>query len=69
MYFIVLIVLLGATSVVWAVDGDTWYNLGSNATLAAIELQQWRDDATGLWTYINEAVGESLSHRLFAIAY
>ncbi|CAE7146931.1 unnamed protein product [Rhizoctonia solani] len=46
----------GATSVSWAVDGATWWDLMSNDTLQAEQLTQWRDDATGLWTYINEAV-------------
>ncbi|KDN45819.1 hypothetical protein RSAG8_04652, partial [Rhizoctonia solani AG-8 WAC10335] len=46
----------GATSVAWAVDGATWWDLMSNDTLQAQQLTQWRDDATGLWTYINEAV-------------
>ncbi|CAE6357849.1 unnamed protein product [Rhizoctonia solani] len=46
----------GATSVAWAVDGATWWDLLSNDTLQAQQLTQWRDDATGLWTYINEAV-------------
>ncbi|KAB5588745.1 GMC oxidoreductase [Ceratobasidium theobromae] len=45
-----------ATSVTWSVDGETWWNLMSNNTLQAEQLTQWRDDATGLWTYINEAV-------------
>ncbi|KAG8734908.1 hypothetical protein FRC10_011222 [Ceratobasidium sp. 414] len=46
----------GATSMSWAVDGATWWDLMSNNTLQAEQLTQWRDDATGLWTYINEAV-------------
>jgi hypothetical protein len=39
------------------VDGATWWDLMTNDTLQAQQLTQWRDDATGLWTYINEAVG------------
>ncbi|KAG8688536.1 hypothetical protein FRC08_011383 [Ceratobasidium sp. 394] len=46
----------GATSMSWAVDGTTWWDLMINDTLQAEQLAQWRDDATGLWTYINEAV-------------
>ncbi|CCO33191.1 Choline dehydrogenase Short=CDH [Rhizoctonia solani AG-1 IB] len=46
----------GATSVSWTVDGATWWDLMTNDTLQAQQLTQWRDDATGLWTYINEAV-------------
>ncbi|QRV82211.1 GMC oxidoreductase [Ceratobasidium sp. AG-Ba] len=46
----------GATSMSFAVDGTTWYDLLVNNTLQADQLTQWRDDATGLWTYINEAV-------------
>ncbi|ELU38403.1 GMC oxidoreductase [Rhizoctonia solani AG-1 IA] len=47
---------IGSTTVAWAVDGATWWDLLSNDTLQAQQLTQWRDDATGLWTYINEAV-------------
>ncbi|KAF8695187.1 GMC oxidoreductase family, partial [Rhizoctonia solani] len=46
----------GSTTVAWAVDGATWWDLLSNDTLQTQQLTQWRDDATGLWTYINEAV-------------
>lgn len=45
-----------ATSMSFAVDGTTWYDLMVNDTLQAQALTEWRDDATGLWTYINEAV-------------
>ncbi|CAE6474212.1 unnamed protein product [Rhizoctonia solani] len=46
----------GSTPVAWAVDGPTWADLANNKTLQAEQLTQWRNDATGLWTYINEAV-------------
>ncbi|KAF8596478.1 alcohol oxidase [Ceratobasidium sp. AG-I] len=46
----------GATSVSWAVDGATWWDLMINDTLQAEALAEWRSSSTGLWTYINEAV-------------
>jgi hypothetical protein len=49
--------MIGSTSVSWAVDGATWWDLMTNDTLQAAALSEWRDDSTGLWTYINEAVG------------
>ncbi|CUA68292.1 Versicolorin B synthase [Rhizoctonia solani] len=45
-----------ATSVTWAVDGATWWDLLTNDTLQAEQLAEYRESATGLWTYINEAV-------------
>ena len=51
------LLVLGATSVSWAVDGATWWDLMINDTLQAEALSEWRNGATGLWTYINEAVG------------
>lgn len=36
---------------------DTWYTLANDQALQASELQKWKDSATGLWTYVNEAVG------------
>ncbi|KAL7420883.1 hypothetical protein Q5752_004837 [Cryptotrichosporon argae] len=35
----------------------TWVNLTSNDTLQAEALAEWEASGTGLWTYINEAVG------------
>jgi hypothetical protein len=51
-----------ATSVTWSVDGATWADLAGNATLQEEQLAEYRESSTGLWTYINEAVGMSLSH-------
>lgn len=48
----------GATSMSWAVEGMTWSNLGSDVDLAATQLAQWRQNGTGMWSYVNEAVGE-----------
>ncbi|CAE6412983.1 unnamed protein product, partial [Rhizoctonia solani] len=45
-----------ATSVTWSVDGATWADLAGNDTLQAEQLAEYRESATGLWTYINEAV-------------
>ncbi|CAE6440712.1 unnamed protein product [Rhizoctonia solani] len=45
-----------ATSVTWSVDGATWADLAGNATLQEEQLAEYRESATGLWTYINEAV-------------
>ncbi|RSH82431.1 uncharacterized protein EHS24_007400 [Apiotrichum porosum] len=40
------------------VDGiDSWYNLATNDTLQAEALAEWEASKTGVWTYINEAVG------------
>jgi choline dehydrogenase len=60
---------LEATSVSWAVNGATWWDLMTNDTLQAEQLTQWRDDATGLWTYINEAVGMSLYHPILLVLF
>ncbi|KAK4687009.1 hypothetical protein P7C73_g3120, partial [Tremellales sp. Uapishka_1] len=35
----------------------TWGNLSASASLQASELAEYKDSATGMWTYINEAVG------------
>ncbi|KAG8768224.1 hypothetical protein FRC12_005697 [Ceratobasidium sp. 428] len=59
----------GATSMSWAVDGATWWDLMINDTLQAEQLAQWRDDATGLWTYINEAVAYPNIQDLMPTAY
>lgn len=36
---------------------DTWIELANNKDLQASEEKKWRDTATGMWTYVNEAVG------------
>ena len=41
----------------FSTDVVTWGVLQSDSALQASELQKWRDTATGLWTYVNEAVG------------
>jgi hypothetical protein len=35
----------------------TWAGLQNSPELQASELVKYRDSATGMWTYINEAVG------------
>lgn len=36
---------------------DNWAAFNANTTDQAVALTEWRDTATGKWTYINEAVG------------
>ena len=45
----------------FSTDVVTWGVLQSDSALQASELQKWRDTATGLWTYVNEAVGCELA--------
>src|SRR4051812_1377512 len=52
-----LVWFIEASSMTWAVDGETWANLMVNATLQAEQLAQFKEPPPGLWTYINEAVG------------